>query len=356
MSVQNPRLLIAASGTGGHLFPALAVAGQLPHYDIEWLGVPNRLETSLVPDYYPLNTIDIEGFQTKLGVKTIFVFAKMLNAIALSYKLIKRKKIEVVFTTGGYIAAPIIIGAKLAKIPVILHESNYIPGKVTKLLGSWCNLVAIGFQGTEKYLPKCRTQWVSTPVRREFLEPQPLDFKIPDHKTLIVVMGGSQGAVAVNKLARQCAPHWLKAGAYIVHLTGNRDDDFGTFQHPNYIEMSFYENMAGLLQRANLAISRSGASALTELAITQTPSILIPYPYAAEDHQFYNAKVFANSGAGLLFRQEELTSNILNQKVMKLLTNPQKMKEMKEISGKLALSNSANILSQIIEEIHRKNV
>jgi len=355
VSVQNPRLLIAASGTGGHLFPALAVAQQLPHYSIEWLGVPNRLETTLVPKSYPLNTVDIEGFQTRLGLKSIFVFVKMLSAIAFSYRLIKKKKIDVVFTTGGYIAAPAIIGAKLAKVPVILHESNYIPGKVTKLLGSWCDLVAIGFQGTAKYLPKSRTQWVSTPVRQEFLTPQPLDFKIPDNKLLIVVMGGSQGAVALNKLVRQCAPHWLKAGAYIVHLTGNRDDEFGTFKHPHYIEMNFYENMAGLLQRANLSISRSGASALTELAITKTPSILIPYPYAAEDHQFYNAQVFAESGAGYLFRQEELNTNILNQKVMKLLNNPQKLLSMSEKSGELALLDSAEILAKIIENIKIRN-
>lgn len=353
--MQNPRLLIAASGTGGHLFPALAVAQQLPHYSIEWLGVPNRLETSLVPKFYPLNTVDIEGFQTKLGLKTVFVFIKMLSAIALSYRLIKKKKIDVVFTTGGYIAAPAIIGAKLAQVPVILHESNYIPGKVTKLLGRWCHVVGIGFQGTEKYLPKSLTKWVSTPVRQEFLTPQSLDFKIPDNKHLIVVMGGSQGAVALNQLVRQCAPHWLKAGAYIVHLTGNRDDDSGTFKHPHYIEMNFYENMAGLLQRADLSISRSGASALTELAITKTPSVLIPYPYAAEDHQFYNAQVFAESGAGYLFRQEELNTNILNQTVMKLLNNPQKLLNMSQKSSELALLDSAEILAKIIKNISRQD-
>ncbi|MBL1210993.1 undecaprenyldiphospho-muramoylpentapeptide beta-N-acetylglucosaminyltransferase [Geminocystis sp. GBBB08] len=350
MSVNNPNLLIAASGTGGHLFPALAVAQQLPDYHILWLGVPHRLETSLVPQSYPLFTVDIDGFQTSFGIKTIFVMLKMIKAIAKTYKVIKSRKIDIVFTTGGYIAAPAIIGAKLAKIPVILHESNYIPGKVTKLLGGWCDIVGIGFTGTTKYLPKVKTQWVSTPVREEFLSPQSLDLNIPDNVPLIIAMGGSQGAVALNKLVRQSAPHLVKTGAYIVHLTGKQDDEMGTFQNDRYLEMPFYDNMAGLLQRANIAISRSGAGTLTELAITKTPSILIPYPFAAEDHQFYNGQEFVNGEASLLFRQDKLTSDLLTTTVLDLLNNPEKLTDMGEKAGNLALGDSAKILARIIQE------
>jgi len=351
VSDHKSKLLIAASGTGGHLFPALAVAQELSSYEIQWLGVPNRLETSIVPDFYPLRTVDIDGFQTKFGVKTVFLFAKMLRAIAFTYKLIKREKIDLVFTTGGYISAPAILGAKLAKVPVILHESNYIPGKVTKLLGKQCNLVGIGFEGTKKYLPKTKTQWVSTPVRQEFLSPETLDFKIPDSVPVIVAMGGSQGAVALNKLVRQCAPYWLKNGWYIVHLTGNRDDDFGTFEHPNYIEMTFYDNMAGLLNRADFAISRSGASALTELAITKTPSVLIPFPFAAEDHQFFNAQVFAQENAAVLFRQNDLTPDVLEKTVTNLIKDKVKLKQMSNNCKKLALFDSAKILAKIIKSM-----
>lgn len=347
--MKQPRLLIAASGTGGHLFPALAVAQQLPHYHIRWLGVPNRLETTLVPSHYPLHTVDIEGFQTSFGIKTIFVMGKMLGAIARTYQIIKKSKIEIVFTTGGYIAAPAIIAAKLAKIPVILHESNYIPGKVTKLLGKWCQLVAIGFQGTEKYLPKSKTQWVSTPVREEFLQPQSLELDIPTDTPLIVAMGGSQGAVALNKLVRQAAPQILETGAYMVHLTGNQDDEVGTFTHPHYLEMPFYDQMGALLQRANLAISRAGAGSLTELAITKTPSILIPYPFAAEDHQFFNGQEFVNAEASLMFRQEHLTPELLAENVLNLLNNYDLLTKMSEQAGKLADINSARIIANLIE-------
>ncbi|MGI0480333.1 undecaprenyldiphospho-muramoylpentapeptide beta-N-acetylglucosaminyltransferase [Geminocystis sp. CENA526] len=344
-------LLIAASGTGGHLFPALAVAQQLPDYNICWLGVPHRLETTLVPKSFPLLTVNIDGFQTSFGIKTIIVMVKMIKAIFQTYRSIKSRKIDIVFTTGGYIAAPAIIAGKLAKIPVILHESNYIPGKVTKLLGGWCNVVAIGFTGTSQYLPKAKTQWVSTPVRDEFLSPQPLNLDIPEDKPLIVAMGGSQGAVGLNKLVRQSAPRLLETGAYIVHLTGNQDEEIGTFKHDRYLEMPFYDNMAGLLQRADLAISRSGAGALTELAITKTPSILIPYPFAAEDHQFYNALEFANAEASELFRQPELTSDLLTKTVLNLLNNPDKLKDMAEKAGNLALKDSAKILAKMIREI-----
>ena len=348
MTINQPKLLIAASGTGGHLFPALAVAQQLLDYDIEWLGVPNRLETSLVPSQYPLHIIDIEGFQTSLGVKTVFVMLKMLKAITQTYQLIKKRKIDFIFTTGGYIAAPAIIAAKIAKIPVIIHESNYIPGKVTKLFGNWCNYVAIGFTGTEKYLPKANTKWVSTPVRKEFLSPQNLELDIPEDTFLIVAMGGSQGAVALNKLVRQSAPRLLQEGAYIVHLTGKNDPEVGTFQHPHYLEMPFYEQMGALLQRANLAISRSGAGALTELAITKTPAILIPYPFAAEDHQFYNGQEFVNGEAALMFRQENLTADILGETALELLQDQNKLRKMSENASNLALADSSAILAETI--------
>ncbi|MFM7711713.1 MAG: UDP-N-acetylglucosamine--N-acetylmuramyl-(pentapeptide) pyrophosphoryl-undecaprenol N-acetylglucosamine transferase, partial [Microcystis sp.] len=166
------RLLIAASGTGGHLFPALALAERLPDYEIEWLGVPDRLEQSLVPKTYPLHSIPIEGFQTRLGLKTLKILFGQLRAIWQVRSLIKKRQIAAVFTTGGYIAGPTILAARLANIPVILHESNYIPGKVTKVLGRWCDTVALGFQGTASYLPGTRTTWISTPVREQFLIPQ----------------------------------------------------------------------------------------------------------------------------------------------------------------------------------------
>lgn len=347
---QPIRLLIAASGTGGHLFPALALAQQLPDYQIEWLGVPNRLEQTLVPKEYPLFTIPVEGFQGGLSLKTLKVAWGLVISVFKVRKLLKSHKIGVICTTGGYIAGPTVVAARSLGIPVILHEANFIPGKVTKLFASSFQTIALGFAGTAQFLPKVKTVWVSTPVRSLFREPQPLDLPIPENMPLIVVAGGSQGAVSVNQQIRPCVAAWVEAGAYIVHLTGKNDPDAETFSHANYLALPFYENMAGLLQRANLAISRSGAGTLTELAVTKTPSILIPYPFAAEDHQSYNAKVFEEAGAAQVYSQKQLTPAILENVVLDLLRSPEKLTVMAEAASSLAIIDSAEKLADLVRQ------
>ncbi len=353
MNQRRPRLLIAASGTGGHLFPALAVAEQLPEYSIEWLGVPNRLETTLVPEEYPLHTIAIEGFQGRPSPKTIKVLARQIGAVFTVKKLLQGKEIDVLFTTGGYIAGPSILAARWLNIPVILHESNSIPGKVTRFLSKFCDLVALGFTEASGYLPGVATKWVSTPVREQFRHPQALNLPIPESAFVIAVMGGSQGAIALNDLVRACAGEWFAQGAYVVHLTGEKDPNRGSLNHPQYIELPFYDNMAGLMQRADLAISRSGSGSLTELAITGTPSILIPYPFAAEDHQFYNAQVFAKAGAAYVYRQSEITPEQLTAEVKKLISSPETLKQMGEKTETLAVRDSALQLADLIRELYR---
>jgi UDP-N-acetylglucosamine--N-acetylmuramyl-(pentapeptide) pyrophosphoryl-undecaprenol N-acetylglucosamine transferase len=346
-----PRLLIAASGTGGHLFPAIATAEQLPDYQIEWLGVPNRLEKNLVPDRYPLHTIALEGFQQRFGLGSLRITAQFITSIRTTRKLLKQGNFKGVFTTGGYIAAPAIIAARSLSIPVILHESNALPGKVTRWFSPWCTTVAVGFETAKKYLPRAKTVCTGTPVRSHFLSSQTHDLPIPDDVPLIVVFGGSQGAVAVNKMVREAAPAWFAAGAWVVHITGDRDPDALTLENQQYISLPFYENMAGLLQRANLAISRAGAGSLTELAIAKTPSILIPYPFAAEDHQAFNAKVFAEAGAALVFRQSELTVEVLQNQVLSLLQAPENLEKMAQNAAMLAVPDSAEKLATLVREL-----
>lgn len=350
------RLLIAASGTGGHLFPAIALAEQLPDYQIEWLGVPNRLETKLVPSQYELHTVNLEGFQQRFGLGTFRIFGKFIQTIFQVRQLLKQGKFDGAFTTGGYIAAPTVIAARSLGLPVILHEANAIPGKVTRYLSPWCDAVALGFEPAAKYLQRQKTVYTGTPVRSQFqpqaIEQLPgLDLPIPEHVPLIVVVGGSQGAVAVNQLVRQCASAWLDAGAWIVHLTGDRDPEANSFRHPQYLHMPFYDHMAELLQRADLAISRAGAGTLTELAITRTPAVLIPFPYAAEDHQTYNAAVFATAGAALVFAQAELTAQLLISQVLSLLQSPDKLQQMGEKAEAIAVSDSGERLANLVRQL-----
>jgi UDP-N-acetylglucosamine--N-acetylmuramyl-(pentapeptide) pyrophosphoryl-undecaprenol N-acetylglucosamine transferase len=356
--------LIAASGTGGHLFPALATAEQLTDYDIEWLGVPDRLETQLVPECYALHTISVEGFQQRLGLGTLRTFGRLAAAVFKVRQLLKQGRFQAVLTTGGYIAAPAVIAARMLGIPVILHESNALPGKVTRWLSPWCTVVALGFAAAADYLPKAKTVCVGTPVRAQFRadaanlavaadqvkQPSLSDLPIPADVPLIVVVGGSQGAVAVNQLVRQAAPAWFELGAWVVHLTGENDPDVKSLYHPQYVVLPFYHDMASLLHRATLAISRAGAGTLTELAVTGTPAILIPYPYAAEDHQTYNAKVFAATGAAEVYQQANLTSELLQQQVVRLLKSPDVLQKMATATAQLAVSDSAEQLAALIRQ------
>jgi UDP-N-acetylglucosamine--N-acetylmuramyl-(pentapeptide) pyrophosphoryl-undecaprenol N-acetylglucosamine transferase len=356
-TVQPRRLLMAASGTGGHLYPALAAAEALEaEYQITWLGVSDRLETSLLPSKYELKTIPMEGFQTSLGLKTGIVLSKLARSIVQTRRLLQQGQFQGVVTTGGYIAAPAIIAARSLGIPSVLHESNVIPGKVTRWLSRWCSVIALGFKETAPYLPKAPTITVGTPVRSEFLSAAALDLGIPDDAVLLTVAGGSQGAVAVNRLVRQCAPSWLETGAWIVHLTGDRDEEAHRFSHPHYIALPFCDNMAGLLQRTNLAISRSGAGTLTELATTATPSILIPYPYAAEDHQAYNADVFVKAGAAQMFREADLTAASLSAAVLELLRSPQQLQAMSTQAQQLSAANSTQALVEVIRQTLQSEV
>jgi UDP-N-acetylglucosamine--N-acetylmuramyl-(pentapeptide) pyrophosphoryl-undecaprenol N-acetylglucosamine transferase len=348
---KQKRLLIAASGTGGHLFPALAVAQALPDYEIEWLGVPNRLETQLVPADFPLHMVNISGIQKGLSLQTFKLVAKLLLAAWRTRKLLKRGKFDGVFTTGGYISAPAIMAARSLGLPAILHESNALPGKVTRLLSGWCTVIGLGLAAASRHLPKAKTLCVGTPVRAAFSQATPLpEISIDAHSRLVVVMGGSQGAVALNQMVREAAPTWLEAGAWVVHLTGKTDSDTDTVQHPHYVPLAFFDNMAGLLQRADLAVCRSGASSLTELAITGTPSLLVPYPFAAEDHQAINAKVFTDAGAAVMVAQKELTAERLATMVLDLLNQPEQLEHMSQRAQQLAVPDSNQQLATLVRQ------
>jgi UDP-N-acetylglucosamine--N-acetylmuramyl-(pentapeptide) pyrophosphoryl-undecaprenol N-acetylglucosamine transferase len=351
------RLLVAASGTGGHLFPAIAVAQALAdthsaktRYEIEWLGVNDRMETQLVPKAYPMHIIPVEGLQSKPSLKTLALLGKFALSFWQTRQILKRGKFRGVLTTGGYIAAPAILAARSLGLPSVLHESNAIPGKVTRFLSRWCSAVALGFAAAQPYLPGVKTQVVGTPVREGFLKVSPLALEIPPGAFVVVVMGGSQGALGLNRIVRQCAPLWLQTGLWIVHLTGDLDPDVKTLTHPHYLEMPFYDNVAGLLQRANLAISRSGAGTMTELAITGTPSLLIPYPYAAEDHQYYNAKYFVEGGAAEVFREKDVSVEQLQDEVLALMRSPQVLHQMATQAKRLAVPDSTEQFADIVRQ------
>ncbi len=314
------RLLIAASGTGGHLFPALAVADALPSdWSVRWLGVPDRLERELVPSRYPLHTVRAGGLQGR-GLRKLCQLLRLLLASRDVRRLIRRERIQLVFSTGGYIAAPVILAARSCGVPVVLHESNGVPGRVTRLLGRLCTRVAVGLPEAQRRLPGCHPLLTGTPVRRAFLEPAALPAWVPPGEgPLLLVMGGSQGAVGLNRMLRPLLPALLEAGVRVVHLSGSSDPEAGHVQHPLYLERPFSEEMPGLLQQADLVISRAGAGSLAELAVSGAPAILVPFPQAADRHQDANAAAAAALGAAVIVWQHPPDHPALGEAIWHLL-------------------------------------
>ena len=350
-----PRLLIAASGTGGHIYPALALADSLSNsWEIEWLGVPNRLEIELVPKKYNLIILKVGGLQGNILRKMFELFKLVFASIQVS-RLLAQKKIDVIFTTGGYISAPTILGAKLNGIPILLHESNAIPGKVTRLLGRFCDHVALGIASASDYLPRCKTSFTGTPVRSDFFLEQPLPNWVPSGEgLLIVVMGGSQGAQKMNEMVRNVLPFLLEKGCRVVHLTGKNDcfyrDIIKVKTHPNLVLRHFSNEISALLQNADLAISRAGSGAICELIVTKIPSILIPFPQSADNHQEVNAAYIARFGGTIIVNQHNPEENVLKKILSKLLSSNSLMK-MKSNMNKYDFVNPEKNIYEILNKI-----
>jgi len=307
-------LLVAASGTGGHIFPALAVSKEIEdEWDIHWLGVDQRLDANFIPSKYNLTTLNM-----KTPKKNIFLFYQYIEILMSTFRIIrilKEKKINLVFTTGGYIAAPTIVASRLLRIPVIIHESNLIPGMVTKYFGFLCNYVLLGFKKTNCYLKNCKTNFTGTPLREQFYKSNALPEWVPKGKgPLLIVMGGSQGAKAINQILYESLEFLIKKHFRIVHIIGEgNQQSFHVRNSKNYVQKNFTNEIAALFQNCDLVISRSGAGTINELIETEKPSILIPYPYSKNNHQEENAMILAESGGSVLMNQSKISKEIFEE-------------------------------------------
>jgi len=344
MSKKN-NLLVAASGTGGHIFPALAVSKELEdEWNIYWLGIQQRLDANFIPQKYNLRTLNI-----KTPRKNIFLFYQYIKILMSTFQIIrilKEKKINLVFTTGGYISAPTIVASKLLRIPVIIHESNLIPGMVTKYFGFLCNYVFLGFKKTNFYLRNCKTIFTGTPLREQFYKSNPLPEWVPKGKgPLLIVMGGSQGAKAINQILNDSLEFLMKKKFRIVHIIGEcNQHSFNLKNSKNYVQKKFTNEMAALIQNCDLVISRSGAGTINELIETEKPSILIPYPYSKNNHQEKNAIILAENGGSVLINQNKISKEFFEETLERIFT-------MKTKNGK----NQYKILNLMKKNMKNKN-
>ncbi len=300
-------LLVAASGTGGHIFPALTIVDNLDrNWQINWLGIQNRCEIKLVPKEYKLFTLNIDspqGNNLSLMIKYIRVFIATFPVL----RILISRKIKLVFATGGYISVPSIIAAKLLNIPIIIHESNLVPGLATKYFGRHCNLVLTGFKETASYLKGCNIVFTGTPLRSQFYIDHDAPSWVPvGSKPLIIIMGGSQGAQVINDVIYNLLDFLNDSKFRLVHILGDTlDPKFSNKKSNNYIPIGFTNEIAALLQNCDLVISRAGSGAINEIIKTKSPSILIPYPNAKNNHQEKNALFLCSRGCSIRIEQNK---------------------------------------------------
>ncbi len=322
------RILIAAGGTGGHIFPALAVADVLREAgcQVNFAGTARGLESRLVPERgYPLHLLEMQGLRGKGWLRWLRAPWLLGRAIHQARQIIRECRSEVVLGMGGYVSAPVGIAAWTLRRPLFLHEQNSISGMSNRLLARFARGVFTGFP--DSGLPHAR--WVGNPVRAEIAAlPDPaLRFAGRSGPVRVLVMGGSQGARVLNRL---CVSAFSDLAGSLLpeirHQTGR--EDFPAVQAA-YAEAGvtarvepFIDDMAAALGWADLAICRSGAATVAELAAAGLGALLIPFPHATDDHQAVNARFLENAGAGRMLRQELLDGPRLRDVLLPLLQDP----------------------------------
>lgn len=323
--MQEKVALVMAGGTGGHIFPGLAVAHALREqgWRVQWLGAPGSMEERLVPPQgFPLETIDFAGVRGK-GLLTLALLPlRLLKAFAQALSVVRRVKPDVVIGLGGYISFPGGMMAVLAGKPLILHEQNSVAGMANKLLASVANKVFAAFPNA---LPKA--QWVGNPLRQAFLQqPEPAErFAGRSGPLKVLVVGGSLGAKALNDIVPQAVALLpAEARPQVVHQSGAKQIDA---LRANYAAVGvqaeltpFIEDTAQAFADADLVICRAGASTVTELAAVGVAAIYVPFPHAVDDHQTTNAHFMVDAGGGWLMPQAALNA----QKLAEMLQNMQR--------------------------------
>lgn len=356
------RIAIAGGGTGGHLFPALAVAEVLRARGHELLIFISEKEIDALAtrDRGEFRFEKLPGVgMPKIFSSAIFKFLKQFNAGLKPCRAIYREfKPDAVLGMGGFTSTAPILAGMLRKIPTFVHESNAIPGKANRLNAKMTKAVLLGFGECAKYFPKSRCEVTGTPIRGSLAERVPREkalaaFKLQPGKKTLLVMGGSQGARGINKAVLDSLPDLKNAGIQIIHLSGRDGEQeaaeaYRRENFPAYVA-AFHHHMEEAYSAADCAISRSGAASLAELSHFEIPSILIPYPHAAENHQAFNAEIFARAGAAEVLNESETTGAILAAKVRGLMGDATGLQRMSERLKTLAPADAAARVADVIE-------
>ena len=353
-------IVLTGGGTGGHVFPTLAVGRVLRDrgHRLLYIGTREGIESRLVPEaQIDMAFIRIAGLN-RVGVKTQLLTAALLPAAIRSAWFILRKfRAQAVFSMGGFVAGPVMLAAALARIPFVIMEPNAAPGFANRRMARRAARVLLGFGGGAPWSPPDRTEVTGLPVRSEF-------FQVAAHAKhdglfTLLITGGSRGARTLNRAARESWPLFRAAHTpiQILHQTGANEHEAlaAAFKASGLAGevKPFIEDMPNAFAQSDLVLGRAGAGAVSEIAAAQMPSILVPLPFAADDHQRKNAEALVHAKAARLVLDKDLTGQRLFQEVESLRTDPTQLTEMRENLQPFAHPNAANRAASILEQIGR---
>jgi UDP-N-acetylglucosamine--N-acetylmuramyl-(pentapeptide) pyrophosphoryl-undecaprenol N-acetylglucosamine transferase len=357
-------ILFAGGGTGGHLYPAIAIAEEVlkldPAATVAFVGTKGKIEARVVPQKgYPFYTIWISGFSRRFRVSTLLFPLKVVVSLLQSFFLIRRVKPNIVIGTGGYVCGPILYVASLLKIPTVVHESNSYPGVTTRMLASRVTAVLTQFDVTRQWVsPHAAVEVVGNPTRAELSKVSRAEgcaqFGLSPEKKTIFAFGGSLGASSINKAMLHVIEEAVSRGVQVIWQTGETDWQAASAipPQPGIVVMKYVDRMDCGYAAADLVISRSGATTLAELTRLGKPAILVPYPYAAANHQEMNAATMVESGAAVMIRDSELNEQ-LAATVRILLENDEERNRMSAQSLQMGKPDAGTAIAKKIMDMAR---
>ena len=366
------RIIVSGGGTGGHIYPALTlirtIQNKMPEAEFLYVGTELGLESDIIPkENLPFIALDLSGgFERHFTLENIKRAANAILSVKKAINIIKDFKPDVAVGTGGYVCGPILLAASLEKVPTLIQEQNVVAGITNKILSKFVTKIAVGSERALQHFPADKTVYTGNPIRAEVLQASREagleHFGFDESKPVVLISGGSRGARSINRaMVDVLVDAASNPTAQFLHVTGkteyddviNRIKDAGiNLEEAKHIRVEPYlYNMPQAMAMADLAVFRAGATGLAELTARGVPSILIPYPYAAENHQEYNARALVDAGAARMILNKDLNSEILQKDISELLNDPQMLKLMAEASLKLGRPQAADEIAEIILQL-----
>lgn len=357
--MKKPRFIISGGGTGGHIYPAVAIANELksrfPEAEFLFVGAKDKMEMQKVPQAgYAIKGLWISGIQRKLTLDNAMFPFKLLSSMWNSFRIIKSFKPDVVIGTGGFASGAVLKVASMLNIPTVIQEQNSYPGITNKLLAKKANKICVAYENLERFFPKDKMILTGNPVRQDLINEASKSeaiayFKLDVNKKTLLVLGGSLGARRINQLIEKELDFLLSQNIQIIWQCGKLYlNDYSKYNEKENVQVvAFIDRMDLVYAGADVVISRSGASSVSELCIVGKPTIFIPSPNVAEDHQTKNAKAISDKNGAILIRESELETQFENV-FSDLISNQSKQSELSQNIKKLAKPNATK---DIVEEI-----